>query len=121
MTDDGSTQDVLRFNGDHTLLFYSDNLDGFDAPADTSAPPARLYQNQVSIPEVGTDDDNGAFYTPGVEQPGGIGISAIDEEIVVRYHFISDSPAPVTPEPSSLALLLSGALTSAPFVLRRRR
>ena len=47
----------------------------------------------MSIPEVGTDDDNGAWYTPVEDQPGGIGSIAIDEEIVVRYHFISDSPA----------------------------
>src|SRR5690348_9406862 len=39
--------DVVRFNGNGTLLFYSDNTDGFDAPADTPSPPAALYPNQI--------------------------------------------------------------------------
>src|SRR5439155_26985516 len=50
---EGLVLDVLRFNpagtgGDGypaSLLFYSDNLDGFDALADTVGPPTAFYAN----------------------------------------------------------------------------
>src|SRR3974377_1295401 len=31
--------DVLRFDGNFHLIFYSDNADGFASPADTPSPP----------------------------------------------------------------------------------
>ena len=37
----GPVFDYIRFNGNGTLLFYSDNVDGFDAPADTPGPPGQ--------------------------------------------------------------------------------
>jgi hypothetical protein len=68
MRDAGGLQDVVRFNQDPilgpTLVFYSDNLDGFDSLADTPSPPLAFYANSISIPELGSEDNNGAVYTP---------------------------------------------------------
>ena len=88
--------DYIRFNGDGTLIFYSDNVDGFDALADTPTPPNAFYPNIVGISEVGPEGANGAFYTPGPTDPGAV------LGTVVTYHFISD-----VPEPSSLLLVLT--------------
>jgi hypothetical protein len=96
MQDGDVTQDVLRFNGDSTLVFYSDDIDGIDAFADTLALPSAFYPRQVTIPDVGPEGDNGAFYTPNDAQPG------FNPTFVPTYHFISDGEA--TPEPSTRAL-----------------
>ncbi len=66
----GAFLDVIRFNGNGTLLFYSDNVDGFDNLADTPSPPDALLPNQIRIPEVGPEGNNGALYTPTPNQPG---------------------------------------------------
>src|SRR3989442_8354446 len=63
--------DVIRFNSffdgtgvaaldasPFTLVFYSDNIDGFDALADTVGLPGILYTNQARIPEVGPEGNN---------------------------------------------------------------
>jgi len=68
----GPILDVIRFNPAGTggaaypasLLFYSDNVDGFDSLGDTSSPPGAFYTNTVTILEVGSEGDNGEFYTP---------------------------------------------------------
>jgi hypothetical protein len=98
----GAVFDVVRFNGNGTVAFYSDNVDGTDLPGDTPGPPQGSYANKVSIPEVGPEDNNGAFYTPLLGQPGYDGSG-------VTYHFISDgfATAPV-PEPASFVLLATG-------------
>ncbi|HZO89442.1 MAG TPA: PEP-CTERM sorting domain-containing protein [Chthonomonadaceae bacterium] len=112
--------DVIRFNpagtgGDPnypaSLLFYSDDIEGFDSLADTDSPPGAFYSNQVSIPEVGPEDNNGAFYTPTANQPGFV------PGFAVTYHFISDA---AVPEPGALALLLTSGLTGTGLLLRRR-
>jgi hypothetical protein len=87
MTDNGVVLDVLRFNGNGTLLFYSDNVDGFDAHGDTPSPPGGFYPNLVVIPEVGTETDNGAFYAPLPGQPG-------FDPSNPTYEFISDGAGP---------------------------
>lgn len=115
----GAFLDVLRFNQTvgavaipGTILFYSDNVDGFDALADTSGPPSTAYTNLVSIPEVGPEGNNGAFYTPTANQPGFIaGFAA-------TYHFISDTPS--VPEPSTWAMMLAG-FGAIGLAFRRRR
>ncbi|WP_395407082.1 PEP-CTERM sorting domain-containing protein [Pseudoduganella sp. UC29_106] len=101
LTDNGLILDVVRFNGT-TIAFYSDNVDGADSLADTPSPPLSFYTNVVSIPELGTETDNGAFYTPTAGQPG-----YISSDFQVTYHFISDGSAAV-PEPSEIALFALG-------------
>ena len=118
----GPILDVIRFNPAGTgslaapaypasLLFYSDNVDGFDSLGDTASPPGALYTNTVTIPEVGAEGDNGAFYTPTANQPGFV--SGFD----VQYHFISDGTA--VPEPGSWTLMTAGL--GALYWIRRKR
>jgi hypothetical protein len=91
-----TVSDIVRFNPQGTggnnaypasVVFYSDNLDGADALADTGFPTA-LYINNTATIEVGPEDNNGVFYTPTATQPGFI------TGFVTTYHFISDVPEP---------------------------
>jgi hypothetical protein len=118
----GPIFDVIRFNPTGTgsvaaavypasLLFYSDNVDGFDSLGDTPGPPGVLYTNQVTILEVGAEGDNGAFYTPTANQPGFV------SGFTVQYHFISDGTA--VPEPGSWTLMTAGL--GALYWIRRKR
>jgi hypothetical protein len=99
--------DIIRFNpaGTGTVLypasvvFYSDNLDGVDALADTGL-PAALYTNIVTVTEIGPEGSNGFLYTPNSDQPGFV------PGFAVTYNLISDSDAP---EPASAALMLIAA------------
>lgn len=95
----GCFLDVLRFNGDGTVIFYSDNLEGADSLADTPSPPGAAYANLISVAEVGSEGNNGVFYTPTANQPG-------FDPSNPTYHFISDGS--VVPEPSSMTLMLAG-------------
>lgn len=115
----GPILDVVRFNpnevgaggGTGALVFYSDNVDGFDSLADTPAPPGQLYGNNITILEVGPEGQNGAIYTPLAGQPGFVaGASA-----PVVYDLLSD-----VPEPATWGLMLLGVGVVG-AVLRRRR
>jgi hypothetical protein len=116
---EGFVLDYLRFNATEvnpsgnvgSLVFYSDNVDGFDALADTPSPPGALYPNNIVIPEVGTETQNGAIYIPTAGQPGFVaGASA-----PVEYVFLSDVPEPATWTMMILGMGAIGTLT------RRRR
>ena len=104
--------DVLRFNGNGTLLFYSDNVDGADALADTPAPPSAFYPNQVNLQEIGPEGNNGAIYTPLPGQPG------YDPGFLPTYNFVSDG---VVPEPGTAMLLALGGPALVAAAQRRRR
>ena len=95
----GLVLDVIRWNGNGTLCFYSDNLDGTNAPADTPAPPQVFYSNQANANEGGVEGGlQDLFYTPLPGQPG-----FDPNNSNGTYRFISD-----VPEPGSATLLLGG-------------
>src|SRR5207245_4469592 len=100
-----------RFNGDGTVIFYSDNVGGFDALADTPSPPGTFYGNTFSIAELGPEGNNGASYVPSSGPPAQPGFAP-----AATYRFISDS---AVAEPSPAALLLLGLGVMA-FGLKRR-
>jgi hypothetical protein len=120
--DDGS--DGIGTITPATLTFYSDSEGDGDTDLADGLLPVESSTNEVILNEVGSEGDNGAFYTPLPGQPGFI---ALDEVVSfddtnyqgivsnVQYHFISD-----VPEPGSLALLATGGLPLL-GVLRRRR
>lgn len=113
------TLDVIRFNQPvgttalpGSIAFYSDNVDGFDALADTSGPPGAFYTNTVTMPELGPEEGpNGAIYTPTANQPGFI------SGFLTTYVFISDS---AVPEPATWAMMLVG-FGAIGLAFRRRR
>lgn len=107
LTDNGVLLDVITFdNATSSYTFASDNIDGFDAPADTFAPPLPLA-NVVTLPEPTNETLELVVYTPTAGQPG----FALDGSgNPITYDVFSDSPGPVVPEPSSLVLFGSGLL-----------
>ncbi|MBV9202098.1 MAG: hypothetical protein JOY83_20670 [Alphaproteobacteria bacterium] len=100
--------DLIRFNGDNTLIFYSDFdvTDPSDAFADIGF-PTNNWANKVTIAEVGTESFNGALYQPKPNQPG---FNALKP----TYLIISDIP-----EPSTLSLLVLAVFGSG-IALRLR-
>ena len=111
----GAILDVVRFNPQQnggSLVFYSDNIDGFDAICDTASPPGGFYTNTFATPEIGIEGGNGAIYTPLPGQPGFVAGAAGP----VTYVIISD-----TPEPGAAALLCGLLVPGTAFVFRGRR
>jgi hypothetical protein len=70
----------------------------FNSLADTSGPPLAFYANTITIPEIGSESDNRALYTPIAGEPGFVAGAGGP----VHYVLISDVPVP---EPASLAIL----------------
>jgi hypothetical protein len=127
LVDGGVVLDVIRFNSvdfdgfaaldasPFTLVFYSDNIGGIDAPADTGLPA--FDPNGVRIDELGPEGNNGAFYTPTEGQPGYVEFGPFGLQ-GFTYHFISDG---TIPEPSSTALLSLGLAVLVLGAGQRRR
>ena len=95
--------DVIRFvtSGNTSfMIFYSDNGDGVDAPADTGLPQNALT-NVLLIQEVGPEGANGALYSPAAGQPG-----FISTDFSPAYNIVSDSAG--VPEPGSMLLMAAG-------------
>ena len=109
--------DVLRFDGNFHLFFFSDfsagsTIDPPDSPADVGLPPQFLPPTLFFL-ESGVEGGlQGLFgYVPGPADPGA-GLAAGGFNL---YNFISD-----VPEPGVLPLLACG-LGILGFVQRRRR
>ena len=101
--------DLLRFDGQGFLYFFSDSTDGppFD-PADVATlPPPIAALQRVPLLENGPEGNNGALYNPTGGLPG-------DNTAGASYHFISD-----VPEPSASALVILGG--SLLLALKKRR
>jgi hypothetical protein len=102
----GQTADLLRFDGNFKLFFFSDAdaANPPDALADfVGAFPSPFPAPALTLvfPETGPEaGPNGLFgYNPGINDPG-------YNTTGPTYNFISD--AAVVPEPGSLALLAGG-------------
>jgi hypothetical protein len=106
--------DILRFDGNGRLFFFSDressDLPPFD-PADVAQMPGLIAGfPTIFIQEVGPEGNNGAIYVPNPGDPG------YQNGIVgLKYQFISD-----VPEPTAGALVLLG-LGSLAFGKRLRK
>ena len=112
-SDGGAIFDVVRFNGNGTLIFYSDNVPTADAPADTTGPPGVLYGNVVIIQEIGPEGNNQAIYTPLSGQPG------FNAGFAPTYTLISDGRVPVPEAPPSF-LLGAGLITLLGYAWRQK-
>jgi hypothetical protein len=113
LLESGLPADVIRFNGNGTLAFYSALVPGQPAsPADTPTPPRFLYPNVVVGTEVVSDGDEFAPpYTPQSGQPG------YNSNFQPTYFFISSdlgSSGPV-PAPPSLFMGATAALAGVGY------
>jgi len=105
--------DLIRFNPNGTLVFYSDTIGPSDpnpALADSGFPSA-FYPNSLNVFEVGNEGLNGLTYTPTEGQPGFV--SGFDVTYVIRSDF-------VVPEPGTFALGCMGAMGLGAVGWRRR-
>src|SRR5215471_15730864 len=99
----GLISDVVRFNGDGTLIFYSDNSDGSEDLADTGLPTS-FYTNFLRLTETSLPGGgDGVVYhaLPQMGMPGSDG----NRDISITYVIQSDS---AVPEPVAFFLVFGG-------------
>lgn len=106
------SSEVIRFNPNGTLVFYSDIEVGTNTLADVDLPTLR-YENNLTRTELGNDISNGIFYVPTEGSNPGYAPG-----LQVEYHITSES---TVPEPSSLLALLCGVSGLGGLIGRRRR
>jgi hypothetical protein len=83
--------DILRFDGNFHVYFFSDYAAGSTEPADVGLPSVFMTPN-VTVTEYGTEDVSvDAWYTPIAGQPGYKPAAP-----GMQYHIISDVPEPGT-------------------------
>jgi hypothetical protein len=91
--------DVLRFDGNSDLIVYSDNLSGYQTPADTPGMPNPLYANQLFTEKQHVNLQFAfAEFTPLVNEPG-------YDPSDPTYLFFDPG---VIPEPNGGLLLVTG-------------
>jgi hypothetical protein len=109
----GLISDVIRFNGDGTLIFYSDNSDGVEDLADTGLPTA-FYTNIFQLTETSlTGGGSGVVYNTVPGLPGADG----NRDVSILYIIQSDSPAA---EPMASFLVFGGLAVLAVLRFRAR-
>jgi hypothetical protein len=96
----GGGSDLIRFNPDNTLVFYSDMDGAILDIADIGIPPDRYPNNLTRTELVNGDGSDGIFYVPTEgSNPGFL------TGLQVEYHIISE-----VPEPSTFVLMAMGIL-----------
>lgn len=88
--------EIIRFNGDGTLIFYAGNLP--DSVAFVPNPPGMLYDNIAIVSDTGPEVSSSATYTPVDGQPG------FDSSDPTYIFDNSDQSANDAPEPSTMAM-----------------
>jgi hypothetical protein len=104
----GPMSDILRFDGNSHVFFFSDNSDGVDSLADVGLPTTLLANTAGPFLETGVEGGfQNYIYTPTANQPGYKAAGP------VAYNIVSDVPEPGT--------LLFGALGSGLLLLLKSR
>jgi hypothetical protein len=109
---------VIRFTGLGQMIFYSNDVDGLDEPADTPTPPQNAWppgaMNAVQVDAAGSEGDTRATYEPRAGQPGW-------DRSEPSYTFVTEAQLPsAPPEPATAALLTVGGLATLLRRCRRR-
>ncbi len=105
--------EIIRFNGDGTLILYAGNLP--DSPALISSPPGTLYDNIAVVSDTGPEVSNSATYTPVDGQPG------FDSSDPTYIFDNSDHSLSEVPEPSTMAMCAASLAVLGLGGMQRRR
>jgi hypothetical protein len=106
--------DIIRFTGQGQMIFYSNDANGLDEPANTPTPPQNAWpvgaMNAAQVDMTGSGADGSAVYVPRAGQPGW-NVSG------PSYTILFGVQLPSVPEPATVVLMTLGGLA----VLLRRR
>lgn len=101
--------EIIRFNGDGTLIFYAGNDPA--SLAYVSAPPSADYANIALASDTGPEASNYAVYTPTIGQPG-------YDPSLPTYEFLNGT---ASPEPGTAGLLSATLLGLFGYLRLRKR